>query len=117
MGKTGSGEFFLSEAFWRDEPAIASYGVLRVFEELAGKRKDFTAAHVKSVESLLKLQVGRRINLPYDLAALRTYGGILLGERQLLGMSDRNLSPKEYDPVKSEKKSGEECTAKKCPVE
>ena len=94
---------FLSEAFWRDEPAIASYGVLQVFEELAGKRKDFTAAHVKSVESLLKLQVGRRINLPYDLAALRTYGGILLGERQLLGMSDRNLSPKEYDPVKSEK--------------
>ena len=94
---------FLSEAFWRDEPAIASYGVLQVFEELAGKRKDFTAAHVKSVESLLKLQVGRRINLPYDLAALRTYGGILLGERQLLGMSDRNLSPKEYDPVKAEK--------------
>ena len=41
--------------------------------------------------------------LPYDLAALRTYGGILLGERQLLGMSDRNLNPKEYDPVKSEK--------------
>ena len=94
---------FLSEAFWRDEPAIASYGVLQVFEELAGKRKDFTAAHVKSVESLLKLQVGRRINLPYDLAALRTYGGILLGERQLLGMSDRNLSSKEYDPVKAEK--------------
>ena len=27
----------------------------------------------------------------------------MLGERQLLGMSDRNLSPKEYDPVKSEK--------------
>ena len=48
---------FLSEAFWRDEPAIASYGVLQVFEELAGKRKDFTAAHVKSVESLLNLQV------------------------------------------------------------
>ena len=55
------------------------------------------------MESLLKLQVGRRINLPYDLAALRTYGGILLGERQLLGMSDRNLSSKEYDPVKAEK--------------
>ena len=99
MGKTGSGEFSCQ----KDEPAIASYGVLQVFEELAGKRKDFTAAHVKSVESLLKLQVGRRINLPYDLAALRTYGGILLGERQLLGMSDRNLSPKEYDPVKAEK--------------
>ena len=81
---------FLSEAFWREEPAVASYGVLQVFEELAGKRKDFTAANVKSVENLLRLQVGRRINLPYDLAALRTYGGILRGERELLGMSDRN---------------------------
>ncbi|MFR8222296.1 MAG: tRNA lysidine(34) synthetase TilS [Blautia faecis] len=28
---------FLSEAFWRDEPAIASYGVLQVFEDLAGE--------------------------------------------------------------------------------
>ncbi|MGO4946152.1 tRNA lysidine(34) synthetase TilS [Blautia sp. Sow4_E7] len=88
---------FLSEAFWREEPAVASYGVLQVFEELAGKRKDFTAAHVKSVENLLRLQVGRRINLPYGLAALRTYGGILLGERELLGMSDRN--PKGDEPV------------------
>ena len=91
---------FLSEAFWREEPAVASYGVLQVFEELAGKRKDFTASHVKSVENLLRLQVGRRINLPYDLAALRTYGGILLGERELLGMSDRNS--KGDEPVSRE---------------
>ena len=38
---------FLSEAFWRDEPAIASYGVLQVFEELAGKRKDFYSCSCK----------------------------------------------------------------------
>ena len=94
---------FLSEVFWREEPAVASYGVLQVFEELAGKRKDFTAAHVKSVENLLRLQVGRRINLPYDLAALRTYGGILLGERELLGVSARNLKLKEHDVEQSER--------------
>mgnify|MGYP004565366783 FL=1 len=69
---------FLSEEMWKEEPVIASYGILQVFEELAGKRKDFTAVHVKSVEKLVALQVGRRIDLPYGLAAFRTYGGILL---------------------------------------
>nr|WP_295278086.1 tRNA lysidine(34) synthetase TilS [uncultured Blautia sp.] len=69
---------FLFEEFWKEEPVVASYGVLQVFEKLAGKRKDFTRIHVKNVEKLLKLQVGRKIILPYDLEAVRTYGGILL---------------------------------------
>ena len=70
---------FLAEALWKEEPVAASYGILQVFEELAGKRKDFTAVHVKNIEKLVSLQVGRRINLPYELIALRTYGGIFLG--------------------------------------
>ena len=74
---------FLFEEFWKEEPVVASYGVLQVFEKLAGKRKDFTRIHVKNVEKLLKLQVGRKINLPYDLEAVRTYGGILLRKTEV----------------------------------
>lgn len=40
---------------------MSSYGVLGVFEQLAGRRKDFTAVHIKSTAGLLALQVGRQI--------------------------------------------------------
>lgn len=73
---------FLPDKFWKEEPVVASYGLLQLFEKLAGKRKDFTSSHVKSVENLCSLQVGRKIQLPYGLMAQRTYGGILLGKVQ-----------------------------------
>ena len=71
---------FISEELWKEEPFVASYGILQVLEKLAGKRKDFTAVHVNGVKNLLGLQVGKRIDLPYGLVARRTYGGILLGK-------------------------------------
>jgi len=33
---------FISEELWKEEPFVASYGILQVLEKLAGKRKDFT---------------------------------------------------------------------------
>lgn len=59
----------LSEEFWQKEPVVSSYGVLGVFEQLAGRRKDFTAVHIKSTAGLLALQVGRA-----DQPALRPEG-------------------------------------------
>ena len=78
----GENGIFLPEEFWEKEPVVSSYGMLGVFEQLAGRRKDFTAVHVKSVAGLLGLQVGRQISLPYGLKAQRTYGGIFIGKAQ-----------------------------------
>lgn len=85
---------FLSEEFWQEEPVIASYGLLWVFEQLAGKRKDFTAVHIKNTRELFFLQVGRRISLPYGLLALRTYGGIFLGKE-----AEESLEASEIQPL------------------
>ena len=85
---------FLSGEFWQEEPVIASYGLLWVFEQLAGKRKDFTAAHIKNTRELFFLQVGRRISLPYGLLALRTYGGIFLGKE-----AEESLEASEIQPL------------------
>lgn len=77
---------------------MSSYGVLGVFEQLAGRRKDFTAVHIKSTAGLLALQVGRQISLPYGLKAQRTYGGIFIGKmesRQLETPERRSFCPGE----------------------
>ena len=76
-GKTlENGEVFLSEDFFEAEEVVAAYGVMKAFERLAGKRKDFTSGHVREVTGLLRKQVGRRISLPYGLTARRAYQGI-----------------------------------------
>ena len=81
-GKEQEGVFFLADGFWEEEPTAAAYGILAVFERLSGKRKDFTAAHVKSISGLRSLQTGRKISLPYGLVASRTYGGIFFEKVQ-----------------------------------
>lgn len=68
-GQKRENGMLLSEEFWQKEPVVSSYGVLGVFEQLAGRRKDFTAVHIKSTAGLLALQVGRQISLPYGLKA------------------------------------------------
>ena len=77
--------FFLAEEFWKEEPVLLPYGILDLFEKMAGRRKDFTAAHVKSVCELSGLQVGRKICLPYGLEAEQTYGGILFEKAKKAG--------------------------------
>ena len=52
----------------------------RAICERAQSSKDIAAVHVEKVLQLLELQVGRKISLPYQLAALRSYEGILLGK-------------------------------------
>lgn len=81
-GQKRENGMLLSEEFWQKEPVVSSYGVLGVFEQLAGRRKDFTAVHIKSTAGLLALQVGRQISLPYGLKAQRTYGGIFIGKME-----------------------------------
>ena len=46
------------------------YGIL---ERLARSRKDLEAKHVQEVLNLLEKQVGRRIELPYQIVAERQY--------------------------------------------
>ena len=76
-GKTmENGSILLTEEFFGAEEIVVSYGVMKAFERLSGKRKDFTSGHVREVTGLLGKQVGRRLALPYGLAAERAYQGI-----------------------------------------
>ena len=68
-------------------PYIRSSLILKVLGDVAGTRKDIGAVHVEKVLSLAELQVGRRISLPYDMEAIRSYDSI----RIVSGESDSGL--------------------------
>ncbi|MDO4337946.1 MAG: tRNA lysidine(34) synthetase TilS [Eubacteriales bacterium] len=68
--------FLLGESFFEAEPILISYGVMEIFFRLSGKRKDFTAFHIRQVQSLFGMQTGKRTELPYGLMAKREYGGV-----------------------------------------
>lgn len=49
--------------------------------EASGRQKDIEEIHVKSLQELMERQVGRRIDLPYGLEAVRCYEGICLRKK------------------------------------
>ena len=55
--------------------------VKQVLAQFAGFEKDLEAVHVKSLTELFQKQVGRKINLPYEMVAKRSYEGILLSKK------------------------------------
>lgn len=50
--------------------------------EAALAKKDITALHIEAVLALFEKQVGKRVELPYFVDAVRTYEGLLLKKRE-----------------------------------
>ncbi len=47
--------------------------ILRIVQELCGRKKDITAAHVQMVVSLFEGETGKKIMLPYNIRAEKSY--------------------------------------------
>ena len=58
-------------------PAIRSRLIRECIGRTAGRLKDVTEKHVALCERLFDLQTGKKISLPYGVAARRTYDGVL----------------------------------------
>ena len=74
--------YCFSENFFTQPKIIQTYALQQAMERLAGRRKDLTAIHYEKVLELYKMQTGRRISLPYQMEARRTYDGVCLFCRQ-----------------------------------
>ena len=72
------GAYYLQEDFFRQESALVPYGLLTAFYQVSGRQQDFTSLHVKDIQKLVSRQVGRQVQLPYGMRAVRTYQGISL---------------------------------------
>ena len=58
------------------DPAAAEHLVYRTLQRVAGRTKDITRMHVRSVCDLAKKPVGKQVSLPYGMVAERTYDAI-----------------------------------------
>lgn len=73
---------FLSESGFTLHTAVLNMVVRKMIEHQAGKLKDITKTHVKSVVKLKDMEVSKKVNLPYNLIAERTYKGIVIKKNE-----------------------------------
>lgn len=64
------------KAFTQIPEALRDNVLHEILCEVAGKRKDLEEVHVQMLRDLFAKQVGKRINLPYGVTAIRTYEGV-----------------------------------------
>lgn len=64
------------------EPFLQKELIKSMIEEMAGAKKDISSVHILDVLSLTKKEVQKRMNLPYNLEAIRKYEKIVIQERK-----------------------------------
>ena len=79
--------------FKDQDPAIQTGIVYRCIGKMSGTLKDISHIHVRDVISLVGKQTGKRIELPYGLVALKSYGNIIIRKETDLVKRER----KDYD--------------------
>ncbi|MDD3173099.1 MAG: tRNA lysidine(34) synthetase TilS [Herbinix sp.] len=79
------------------EPIVIQKGILlKIMENLTGKRKDLEAKHIEVILSLLNKQVGRYVHLPYRMIAEREYDDIKLfceKEHNITEIENKSMNP------------------------
>lgn len=77
--RKNSGAYIPAEAFQREPEILRSYVVMSLLKELGGASRDLGLVHVSQVMELAGRAVGKQVDLPYGLAAIREYEGIWMG--------------------------------------
>lgn len=79
---TEEGTLLLAEPFAKLPFAMQSVLVKKELTRAAGQAKDLGKVHFVAILELMKKQVGRRVDLPYELFAKREYEGVLLAKKK-----------------------------------
>lgn len=72
---------YIREEAGRELPIMRRYLILKCMEKLSGKRKDLTREHIEEVVALFEKGVGKQVDLPYRMHAVREYHGICISLR------------------------------------
>lgn len=85
------------EAFGKLHAALKQLVIKELMIRLSGAEKDIEQIHVQDVLDLFEKQVGRQIDLPYQLQAKRVYEGVKIVKKQ-----EYTLEEIQYDiPIKT----------------
>lgn len=79
--KEDGGYLVLAEQFENVPEVLQSLVIRKVLVTISGKEKDLEEIHLKSLQELLKKQVGKGVDLPYGMAGKRVYDGLYLSEK------------------------------------
>lgn len=77
--------------YQKEDHIMTTYVIRMCMEELAKRKKDITASHIKSVMALFEKQTGRSISLPYGLTAAREYEGVIIGKTKAKKHTQKSL--------------------------
>lgn len=92
-------------------PVLQKNLIHRLLGELAGSKKDLTAAHIEAVQALFTAQVGKSVCLPYGIRAYADYEQILfLKESREKKQTNQTA---QTDPTNRKTKSGKNAAEKK----
>ena len=72
----------IKEQFACADPVLQKEMLLALMTELCGSSKDITKTHITQLQKLFSSQVGKQVQFPCQVAALRTYEGITLFREQ-----------------------------------
>ena len=73
---TERGCLILEDVYQQIPEAVQPLLLKKVLTEVSGKEKDLESVHVKQLQELFEKQVGRKLDLPYQMEGKRTYEGI-----------------------------------------
>lgn len=79
--KRAGGIFIKESEFKRLHMAMKWQVAKKCLYDLSGKMKDITRNHMEGLVNVFDMQVGKRVNLPYGMTAIREYEGVLLTDR------------------------------------
>ena len=75
--------FLVQAQTYQDIPEVIKPMLLKsVLVDVCGREKDLEAVHIKDLQELFEKQVGRKLDLPYQMEAKRVYEGIWIGEKR-----------------------------------
>ena len=84
------GLFIDEEGLKELHKAMQSYLVKKCIYQVAGKAKDISSVHINSVIDLFFMTVGKRVNLPYDIIAVKEYDGVYISTLKEDNSNERN---------------------------
>ena len=105
-----TGDIYLGDPFFRADSALHPYIIMKAFEMLAGRRRDFGRNHVASVLDLAYGNVGRSADLPERIRAVKESGKIRLSRITDEEKTPKTVIKKRIFPYKGEKIRQNLCT-------
>lgn len=81
--KEQNGEFVILEEEYKKVPNVLQPLIIKkALAKLAQKEKDIEEVHLQSVQGLMEKQVGKQVDLPYELLAKRAYEGVAIRKKE-----------------------------------